>query len=139
MASNFLEQIRVLDPINLVDCERSLSSIDSIPKLESVSKEEWKLYGDHLGSQAVKCLKDDEELDLKQFWNSKAGSLPELYKVASSYCTTTIGSYDVERAFSSYNAVQDGKRRSLVQKTMKAFYFLNWKLRVRSAAGEEEE
>ena len=116
LALKFLEQIRVLDPINLVDCERSLPSIDSVPKLESVSKEEWKLYGDHLGPQAVKCLKDDEELDLKQFWKSKASSLPELYKVASSYCTTTIGSYDVKRAFSSYNAIQDEKRRTLDQK-----------------------
>ena len=139
LASKFLEQIHVLDPINLVDCERSLPSIDSISKLESVSKEEWKLYGDHLGPQAVKCLKDDEELDLKQFWKTKASSLPELYKVASSYCTTTIGSYDVERAFSSYNAIQDEKRMSRDQKTMKTFHFLNWNLRVRSAAGEEEE
>lgn len=64
-ASKFLEQIRVLDPTNLLDCEQSLASIDSIPGLESVSKEEWKLYVNHLGPQAVKCLKDDEELDLK--------------------------------------------------------------------------
>ena len=59
--------------------------------------------------------------------------------MASSYCTTTIGSYDVERSFSLYNAILDGKRRSLEQKTMKAFHFLNWNLRVRSEAGEEEE
>ena len=138
-AAKFLEQVRVLDPTNLADCERSQASIDSIPGVESVSKEEWKLYVDHLGPQAVKSLKDGEELDLKQFWKSKASSLPEVYKVASSYCTTTVGSYDVERSFSSYNAILDAKRRSLDQKTMKAFHFLNWNLQLKSAAEEEKE
>ena len=77
-ASKFLEQVRVLDPTNLVDCERNLASIDSIPGMESVSKEEWKLCVDHIGPEAVKSLKDDEELALKQFWKSKASTLPEL-------------------------------------------------------------
>lgn len=135
-ASKFLEQVRVLDPINLVDCERSLGFIDSIPGIESVSNEEWDLYVDHIGPQAVKSIKDG--LDLKQFWKSKANS-PELYKLASCYCTTTIGSYDVERSFSAYNAILDGKRRSLEQNTMKAFHFLNWNLRVKSAVQEEQE
>jgi len=101
-ASKFLEQVRVLDPTSLVDCQRSLGSFDSIPGMESVSKEEWKLYVDHIGPQAVKNVKDGDGLDLKQFWKSKASSLPELYKLASCYCTTTVGSYDVERSFSAF-------------------------------------
>lgn len=56
-ASRFLEQIQVLNPTSLVNCERSLDSIDSIPGIESVSKEEWTLYVDHIGPQAVKCLR----------------------------------------------------------------------------------
>ena len=138
-ASKFLEQVRVLDPINLVDCERSLGLIDSIPGIESVSDEEWNLYVDHIGPQAVKSIKDEDELDLKQFWKSKANSLPELYKLASCYYTTTIGSYDVERSFSAYIAILDGKRRSLEENTMKAFHFLNWNLRVKSAVQVEQQ
>ena len=138
-ASQFLDQVRVLDPTNLVDCERNLVSIDSIPGIESVSQDEWKLYVDHIGPQAVKNLKDEEELDLRQFWKSKASSLPELYKLASSYCTTTIGSYDVEQSFSAYNAILDGRCRSLEQKTMKTFHFLNWNLGVKSAVKAEKK
>ena len=138
-ASKFLEQVRVLNPVNLVDCERSQGCIDSIPGIESVPKEEWQLYVNHIGPQAVKNMKDEGELDVKQFWKSKASSLPELYKLASCYCTTTIGSYDVERSFSAYNAILDGKRRALEQNTMKAFHFLNWNLRVKSTVQEEKE
>lgn len=98
-ASKLLEQVRVLNPINLVDYERSLGSIDSIPGMESVPKEEWKLYVDHIGPQAGKNGKDGDELELKQFWKPKASSLPELYKLASCYCTMTIGSYEVEVVF----------------------------------------
>lgn len=77
-ASKFLEQVRVLNPVNLVDCERSQGCIDSIPGIESVPKEEWQLYVNHIGPQAVKNMKDEGELDVKQFWKSKASSLPEL-------------------------------------------------------------
>lgn len=59
-ASKFFEQVRVLDPTKMVVCKRSVTTIDSMPGVESVSKEEWKLYVDHLGPQAVKSLKDDE-------------------------------------------------------------------------------
>ena len=58
----------VLDPTNLVDCQQRLSTTDSIPSMESVSKEEWRPYVDHIGSQAVKNAKDEDGLDLKQFW-----------------------------------------------------------------------
>ncbi|KAJ7389612.1 hypothetical protein OS493_029951 [Desmophyllum pertusum] len=72
-ASKFLEQlqVRVINPINLVDCERSLGSIDSIPGMESVSKEEWKLYVDHIGPQAVKkpAIRDgDDTSTMKQIF-----------------------------------------------------------------------
>ena len=80
----------VLDPTNLVDCQQRLSTTDSIPSMESVSKEMWRPYVDHIGPQAVKNVKDEDGQELKQFWKSKAGSLPELYKLASCYCTTTI-------------------------------------------------
>ena len=136
--SKFLEQVQVLDPTNSVGCQRSLGAIDSIPGMESVSKKEWKLYVDHIGPQAVKNAKDEDGLDLKQFWKSKVDSLPELCKQSSCYCITTIGSYDVKRSFSPY-AILDGKRRLLEQKTMKAFHFLNWNLRVKSVLQEEKE
>lgn len=48
----------------------------------------------------------------------KASALPELFKLASCYTTTTIGSYDVERSFSAYSEILDQKRRSLDQSTI---------------------
>lgn len=80
----------------------------------------------------MKNFSDGDELDLKLFWKSKAASLPALYQLVSCYCTTTIGSYDVERSFSAYNAMLDTKRRSLDTASIKAFYFLNWNLRMKS-------
>ncbi|KAL9978037.1 hypothetical protein ACROYT_G015514 [Oculina patagonica] len=110
-----------------------------VTRWENGSSEEWNLYVDHIGPQAVKRIKEKVELDLKQSWKSKANSLPELYKLVSCYCTTTIGSYDVERSFSAYNAILGGKLRSLEQNTMKAFHFLNWNLRVKFTVQEEQD
>lgn len=136
-AMPFFEQVRVLDPGNIVDCNRNFDSINSIPGIETVSKNEWDLYVKEIGPQAVKNLNDGEVIDLKLFWKSKAASFPALYQLASCYCTTTIGSYDVERSFSAYNAMLDTKRRSLATDSIKAFYFLNWNLRMKSALEEE--
>ena len=124
-AMPFFEQIRVLDPRNIVDCDCNYNSIDSIPGIKSVSKDEWELYVKEIGPRAVKNLSDGDELDLKLFSKLKAASLPALYQLASCYCTTTIGSYDVERSFSAYNAMLDTKRRSLDTASIKAFHFLN--------------
>ena len=136
-AMPFFEQIKVLDTGNIVDCNCNYNSIDSIPGIESVSKDEWELYVKHIGPQAVKNLSDGDELDLKLFWKSKAASLPTLYQLASCYCTTTIGSYDVEGSFSAYNAMLDTKWRSLDTDPIKAFHFLNWNLLMKSALEEE--
>ena len=136
-AMPFFEQVRVLDPMNIIDCNCDHNSIDSIPGIESVSKDEWELYVKEIGPQAVKHLNDGEEIDLKLFWKSKATSLPALYQLALCYCTTTIGSYDVERSFSAYTAMLDMKRRSLATDSIKAFHFLNWNLRIKSALQEE--
>lgn len=111
-ALKFLEQVRVLDPRNLVDAESSFDAIDSIPGFEAVSRNEWDLYKNRLA--AVKRSRDGH-LDLVLFWKSNAADLPELYKLAACYCTATIGSYDVERAFSAYNKILDDKWRSLDQ------------------------
>ena len=129
-AMPFFEQIRVLDPGNIVDCNCNCNSIDSIPGIKSVSKDEWELYVKHIGPQAVKNLSDGDELDLKLFWKSKAASLPALYQLG-------LCSYDVERSFSAYNAMLDTKRRSLDTDSIKAFHFLNWNLRMKSALEEE--
>jgi hypothetical protein len=137
-ASKFLDQIRILDPTNLVDLDHDINVIDSIPGFEEVTKEEWDLYVNHLSPIAVKASKDGK-LDLPSFWKSKASILPELYKLASCYSTTTIGSYDVERLFSAYNDILDDKRRSLDESTIKAFHFLNWNLRVKSSIAQEME
>lgn len=136
-AMPFFEQVRILDPANIVDCDLTYGSIDSIPGIESVSKQEWELYVKHIGPQSVKSLGYGDNIDLKLFWKSKATSLPALYRLASCYCTTTTGSYDVGRSFSAYNAMLDDKRRSLTTDTIKATHFLNWNLRVKSAVEEE--
>jgi len=60
--------------------------------------------------------------DLTLLWKSMASNLPELYKLVSLYCTTTIGSYDVESSFSAYNDILD---KTLQESTIKAFHFSN--------------
>ena len=137
-ASKFLQQIRVLDPRNLINVEWNFDSIDGIPGFEAVSRNEWELYVNSLGPAAVKYSREDS-FNLTLFWKSKAKNLPELYKLASCYCTTTIGSYDVERSFSAYSAIFDEKRRSLDESIIKAFHFLNWNLRVQNSNKQERE
>ncbi|KAK3746671.1 hypothetical protein QZH41_007951 [Actinostola sp. cb2023] len=137
-ASKFLDQIQVLDPRNLIDVDLNFDSIDSIPGFEEVSRNEWELYVNILGPSAVKNSTDGK-VDLKLFWKSKASNLPELYNLASCYCTTTIGSYDVERSFSAYKEILGEKRRSLDESSIKAFHFLNWNLRVKSSIQQERE
>ncbi|KAK3740849.1 hypothetical protein QZH41_008815, partial [Actinostola sp. cb2023] len=138
-ASKFLDQIQVLDPRNLIDVDLNFDSIDSIPGFEEVSRNEWELYVNILGPLAVKNSTDGK-VDLKLFfWKSKASNLPELYNLASCYCTTTIGSYDVERSFSAYKEILGEKRRSLDESSIKAFHFLNWNLRVKSSIQQERE
>ena len=82
-AMPFFEQMRVLDPVNIIDCHCDYNSIDSIPGIESVSKDEWELYVKEIGPQAVKNLSAGEEIYLKLFWKSKAASLPALYQLVS--------------------------------------------------------
>ena len=137
-ASKFLDQVQVLDPRNLIDVDHVFNSIDSIPGFEAVSKDEWELYVNNIGPHAVKQSKDGN-IDLTLFWKSKASNLPELYKIASCYSTTTIRSYDVERSFSAYNDILDEKRRSLDESTIRAFHFLNWNLRMQSSIEQEKE
>lgn len=136
-AAKFLDQIRVLDPNNLIDTGLTYDNIDSIPGFENVTRDEWKLYANAIGPTAVKKSKDG--MDLILFWKSKAAELPELYKIASTYCTATITSCDVERSFSSYNEILDEKRRSLDPTSMKVFHFLNWNIRVKSSLEKEQE
>ena len=99
-ALKFLEQVRVFDPRNLVTSDTAFDAIDSIPGFDNVCRNEWDLYVKRLGPDAVKRSRDGH-LDLVLFWKSNAADLPELYKLASCYCTATTGSYDVERAFSA--------------------------------------
>ena len=82
-------------------------------------------YVKKIGPQAVKNLSDGDEIDLKLFWKS------------SCYCTTTIGSYNVETSFSAYKPMLENKRRSLDTDSIKAFHFLNWNLQIKSALEEE--
>jgi len=137
-ATKFLDQVRVLDPRNLLDMDHDFGSIDSIPGFDQVSKKEWEMYVYNHGPLAVKQSKDGN-IDLMLFWKAKASTLPALYKIASCYSTTTIGSYEVERSFSAYNEILDEKRRSLDETTIRAFHFLNWNLRIKSSIEEEQE
>ena len=120
-ASEFLAQVRVLDPTNLVTLSYDMSDLDSIPGFEAVTEEEWHLYINHVGPTAVKSCSG--EFDLVLFWKSNSSILPELYKLASCYATTTVGSYEVERAFSAYNDMLDDKRRCLSESTNQSFAF----------------
>lgn len=108
------------------------------PGFYEVPKEEWELYVNNHGPLAVKQSKDGN-IDLMLFWKTKANTLPALYKLASCYSTTTIGSYEVERSFSAYNEIFDKKRKSLDESTIRAFHFLNWNLHIKSSIEEERE
>lgn len=66
-ALKFLQQICVLDRRNLIDVERNFDSIDSIPRFEAVTRNEWDLYVNSLGPAAVKYSRDDS-FDLTLFW-----------------------------------------------------------------------
>lgn len=109
---------------------------NSIPGIEDVPQTEMDLYAHVIGPAAVK-RSTNGKLDIKLFWKSNASELPNLYKVASIYCTATLGSYDVERCFSTYNNVLTGKRMSMTPSTLKAYHFLNWNLQVNSTVREE--
>jgi hypothetical protein len=135
--SEFLDQIRALDPRALIDLPFEIDHFCDIPGIERVSKEEWNLYRNHIGPNAVTQSRDGS-IDLTLFWKSKADLLPELYSLASSYCTGTISSCEVERAFSAYNDVLSPHRRSLDQATMSAFHFLNWNYRMLTKIEEEK-
>lgn len=98
--------------------------------------DEWEMYVNHIGPLTVKQSKDGG-FDLTLFWKAKASALPELFKLASCYTTTTIGSYDMERSFSAYSEILDEERRSLDQSTIRALHFLHWNLRTKSSIEEE--
>ena len=136
-ASKFLDQVRVLDPRNLLDMDCDFDSIDSIIGFDEVPKEDWELYVNNRGPLAVKQT-NDGIIDSMPFWKAKASTLPALYKLASRY-STTIGSYEVERSFSTYNKILDEKRGSLDESTIRAFHFLNWNLRIKLSIEEERE
>lgn len=65
-ALKFLKQVQVLDPVKLLDWDQRFGSNYSITSMESVSKQEWRLYVDHIGPQSVKNLKDQDELTSSQ-------------------------------------------------------------------------
>ncbi|CAB3978466.1 CGG triplet repeat-binding 1 [Paramuricea clavata] len=137
-ASEFLKEVRVLDPCNIVSSSKRHSSYSNIPGFkDTVTSEEWQKYVNILGPDAV-SESENGKVDLTLFWKSNnAAELPELYKFASCYCTGTLGSYDVERSFSSYNSILDSKRRNLNEQTLKAIHFLNWNLRVKNSITDE--
>lgn len=109
---------------------------NSIPGIEDVPQTEMDLYAHVIDPAAVK-RSTNGKLDIKLFWKSNASELPNLYKVASIYCTATLGFYDVERCFSTYNNVLTGKRMSMTPSPLKAYHFLNWNLQVNSTVREE--
>lgn len=137
-ALKFLRQIRFLDQRNLVFVDCTFDANDSIPGFDEVSKNKWDLYVNRLSPEAVKGSTDGH-LDLVLFRKSNTSDLPELYKLASCYCTATTASYKVEQAFSAYDDILDDKRRSLNQSTIKAFHFLNWNLRVQFSEEKKKD
>ena len=105
-AAQFLKEVKVLDPRKIMS-SKLYSSYNNIPGFcERVSEEEWIKYVTIIGPEAV-LTSVNGNLDLKQFWRSRANELPCLYKLASIYCIGTLGSYDVERAFSAYESILD--------------------------------
>ena len=133
--STFPRDIRILDPRNLVSLDTTLTP-NSIPGIKDVPRMEIDLYAMLLAQRAVK-RSTNGKLDSKLFWKSNACELFNLYKMASIYCTATLGSYDVERCFATYNNILDRKRMSMAPSTFKAYHFLNWSLQVKSTVREE--
>ena len=98
LAVLFLHDVRILDPCNLVSLDTTLTPY-SIPGIEDVPRMKIDLYAHVIGPAAVK-RSTNVKLDVKLFWKSNTSELPNLYKVASIYCTETLGCYDVECRFS---------------------------------------
>lgn len=59
-ANKFLDEVRILDPRNLVQLHHDLESVDNIPGIEDVLKSEWELYVNVLGPAAVKHTKEHQ-------------------------------------------------------------------------------
>ena len=108
LAVLFLHDVRILDPRNLVSLDTTLTP-NSIPGIEDVPHNimETDLYAHVIGPAAMK-RSTNGKVDVKLFWKSSTSELPNLYKVASTYYTETLGSYDVKCCFSNYNNILDG-------------------------------
>lgn len=136
-ASSFLMKIQVLEPCNIVSSSKMYGSYSIIPGFkETVTDEEWRKYIQTFGPASV-LESPQGKVALKLFWKSHADKLPGLYTLASHSCTGTLGSYDVERSFSTYNSILDPRRRNLNEQTLKALYFLKWNLKVKNSIKEE--
>lgn len=108
LAVLFLHDVRILDPRNLGSLDTTLTP-NSIRGIEDVPHNimETDLYAHVIGPAAMK-RSTNGKADVKLFWKSSTSELPNLYKVASTYYTETLGYYDVECCFSNYNNILDG-------------------------------
>lgn len=108
LAVLFLHDVRILDPRNLGSLDTTLTP-NSIRGIEDVPHNimETDLYAHVIGPAAMK-RSTNGKADVQLFWKSSTSELPNLYKVASTYYTETLGSYDVECCFSNYNNILDG-------------------------------
>ena len=88
----FFEQVRVLDPMNIIDCNCDYSGINSIPGIESVSKDEWELYVKQIGPQPVKNSSDGQEIDLKLFGSRRQPVYPHCTSWRCATCTAPLPS-----------------------------------------------
>ena len=140
LAVLFLHDVRILDPRNLGSLDTTLTP-NSIRGIEDVPHNimETDLYAHVIGPAAMK-RSTNGKADVQLFWKSSTSELPNLYKVASTYYTETLGSYDVECCFSNYNNILDGNWMSLAPtSSLKAYHFLNWNLQVKSTVREERQ
>jgi len=106
----FLRDIRVLDPNQLMSLSQDMSKYASIPGLDNTAAitAEWRMY-----RSAVENLQGEESADVLRFWHAMKNQTPELANIAMRYLSMPVNSVDAERSFSAYNNIVTDKRHNL--------------------------
>ena len=106
----FLKQVRVLDPNQLLSLPLNLTLYDAIPGISATPSMtvQWNEY-----LRSVRDLHEDGTTDIFCFWKGMMERTPDLSKLAMEAISTPVNSVDAERSFSVYKNVVSDRRHNL--------------------------
>ena len=109
-AWQFLQEIRALDPNQLLSLPLHLTLYESIPGLKATSAMvvQWKKY-----EKSVRALQGEVCPDIFKFCQEMLLSTPDLAKIDSEYLFVPVNSVYTEHSFSTYKNVVSDKRHNL--------------------------